>query len=90
MTKRKVFAALKVEKVLNVNKYLEDKNEDLREFRNKWNEADNSTATAEKFFREREQKVAQQFRMVKDMLESMAMVQKIDNYEVTLVAEEKK
>ena len=84
--KQQVFAALKGEKVLDVNAYLTQKQTDIEEFKRKSNSADNNTPAAVKFFNERERQCLDQISMVEDMLKALHMADSIANYEITLVA----
>lgn len=83
MTKHKTYAILKGDKVLDVNKYLTKKSDDLFEMKERFND---QTATDMKFFREKEQKITAKQELIREMLTEMDCKDTvIGNHNITLI-----
>ena len=83
MTKHKTYAILKGDKVLDVNKYLLKKRDDLFEMEQRFNDR---TVTDTKFFREKEQQITAKQELIREMLVEMDCNDTINaNYNITLI-----
>ena len=83
MTKHKTYAILKGDKVLDVNKYLTKKSDDLFEMKQRFND---QTATDTKFFREKEQQITAKQELIREMLTEMDCKDTmIGNHNITLI-----
>jgi hypothetical protein len=83
MTKHKTYAILKGDKVLDVNKYLIDKQDDLDAMDKKFNKR---TATDTKFFREKELQITAKQELIREMLAEMDCKDTdIGNHNITLI-----
>lgn len=83
MTKHKTYAILKGDKVLDVNKYLTKKRDDLFEMEQRFND---KTVTDTKFFREKEQQITAKQELIREMLTEMdCQDTMIGNHNITLI-----
>ena len=86
MTKHKTYAILKGDKVLDVNKYLIKKSDDLFAMKQRFND---QTATDEKFFREKELQIKGKQDLIREMLTEMDCKDTmIGNHNITLIVSE--
>ena len=83
MTKHKTYAILKGDRVLDVNKYLTKKSDDLFEMKQRFND---KTATDTKFFMEKEQQITAKQELIREMLTEMdCQDTMIGNHNITLI-----
>ena len=82
MTKHKTYAILKGDRVLDVNKYLTKKSDDLFEMKQRFND---QTATDEKFFKQKELQIQAKQELIREMLAEMDCTNVMANYNITLI-----